>query len=209
MTVKAKLLVVLKADEVEVAASEDAALWQQILVAITSGRPLAAPAERPGRGNAGQESMGDAPPRRNASGNDPASRMAAALDIDLNVLIGACAPQADAPFITLDIHRYEAMRKALPARGSKAVPNISLAGTLLGLWFHYANLGHVSQAQAQAVLDPLGQRDNNPGRGIGNTEWLQTRAGGQFSINPAEISKATTIARCFCTKDWTSYLNNQ
>lgn len=211
MTVKAKLLVLLKADDVEVATSDDAALWQEILVAITSGRPLTPSSEKTARednANARDEES-KAKDQTRKYGSDPHSKMAAALDIDTNLLLGACAPQIESPYIILDAHRYEAMKKALPPRGTKSVPNIALAGTLLGLWFHYSNLGNVTQAQAQAVLDPLGKRDNNPKRGIDNAMWLQARSGGQFAINPAEISLATTIARCFCTKDWAPFLNGQ
>lgn len=207
MAVKAKLSVVLKADDVEVAASEDGELWQQVLQAITGGRPLSAPNPSQAVGSAKADDVrsslrvGDDPPR-----TDPLSRMAAAAGIEPNLLQGACNPTTDAPFIALDAHRYESMRKALPERGPKAIANIAIAGTLLAVWFHYSSQGNVTQAQAQAVLESLGKRDSNAPRGIRNADWLQPRSGGQFAVNPAEISKALIICRCFCTKDWAPFL---
>jgi hypothetical protein len=204
MSVKAKLSVILKADEVEVASSEDAELWQQVLLAITGAKPMVTPSQS-------AAGMSAATPVTAATvggsnGTDPLSRMATAIGVEGPLLQGACSPVVDAPFMTLDAHRYEAMRKALPERGGKAISNIQIAGTLLGLWFYYAGLGNVTQAQAQAILEPLGKRDPNPGRGIANAHWIQSRAGGQLAINPAEISVATKIAECFCTKDWSSFL---
>lgn len=204
MSVKAKLSVVLKADEVEVASSEDAEIWQQVLLAITGAKPMSAPPQ-PAAGPAAATPAATVPVGPPV-GADPLGRMAAAIGVEARVLQGTCSPAVDAPFMTLDAHRYEAMRKALPERGAKAISNIQIAGTLLGLWFYYAGLGNVTQAQAQAILDPLGKRDANPGRGIANAHWLQSRAGGQFAINPAEISVATKIAECFCSKEWSSFL---
>jgi hypothetical protein len=203
MTVKAKLQVLLKADDVEVAHSEDAGLWQSVLLAITANRPLSDTDHA--RQRSAQE-VGGSGGEGGPSSSGPLMKMAGALGIDAQLLTGACNPTVDAPFITLDAHRYEAMRRSLPARGTKSISNIQLAGTLLALWFYYAGLGNVSQAQAQAVLGPLGVRDPNPGRGIANAEWLQTRAGGQFALNPAEISTATTIVRSFCKKEWAAFL---
>jgi len=202
MSVKAKLCVILKADEVEVASSEDSDLWQNVLLAITGVKPMTPRAEQSAPPAAPTPGM----PPAATDGTSPLSKMAAAIGVEVRLLEGACSPSTEAPFMTLDAHRYEAMKKALPARGEKSISNIQLAGTLLGLWFYYAGLGNVTQSQAQMILDPLGKRDPNPGRGIANAHWIQTRAGGQFAINPAEITVATTIAQCFCSKDWAAFM---
>ena len=207
MAVSAKLVVLLKANDVEVAHSDDPDLWQHVLLAITGGGGL----QHTGTGQLAPQVIpdpgADAVPPDGPNANDPLSRMAGALDIEARVLKGACNPSHDAPFLELDAHCYEAMRRTLPERGATAISKIQLAGTLLGLWFYYASLGNVTQAQAQAVLGGLQQRDRNPLRGLNNADWILVRTGGRFAVNPAEISKAVLIARCFCRKDWSPYLN--
>lgn len=208
MSVTAKLSVVLRANDVEVAHSEDPELWQQVLLAITGSKPLGPAAASPTPvGSAGGAPLVERPTTTAGNAVDPLPRFAAAVGVGVPLLQGACDPTPDAPFLVLDAHCYEAMRRALPARGTRAITNIQIAGTLLGLWFHYLGAGAVSQAQAQSALEPLGARDANAPRGIANADWLQARGSGQFIVNPARISHAILIARCFCNRDWTEYLN--
>jgi hypothetical protein len=94
------------------------------------------------------------------------------------------------------------MRSQLPKTGATAITPIAASATLLALWFREAGLGNATQSQAQAVLDTIGIRDQNPSRGIKNSDWLQRRARGQIVLNPAAISKATLLAKCFCSKSW-------
>src|SRR5262249_21858587 len=48
---------------------------------------------------------------------------------------------------------------------------IAASATLLAFWFREAGLGNATQSQAQAVLDTIGIRDQNPSRGIKNSDW--------------------------------------
>ena len=118
---------------------------------------------------------------------------------------GACSPTKTAPYMQLDLHCWEIMKKQLPQRGPTAVSPIVAAATLLALWFQRAGLGNPTQAQAKQVLATINLTDPNASRSIQNTSWLQGRAGGQIVLNPAEISKAIKLAKCFCSKDWSAW----
>jgi hypothetical protein len=105
----------------------------------------------------------------------------------------------------LSFHCWEKMKTDVSMRGPLAVAAIAASATLLSLWFQAANLGNPTQVQAQAVLHTISLRDKNASRSIRNASWLQPRQGGQVALNPAEISKAVNFAKCFCTKDWTTW----
>lgn len=201
-SVKAALTVVLKANEVVVAEVEDAVLWQNVLTAINTGKPaLSADLEHE-----------DATPGGTTS-NSPGTladtsvlaMLAQQLSIEPSLVQGACAPTLEPPYLHLDLHCWEDMRKQVPKRGILAISPIVAAATLLALWFNKAGLGNPTQAQAKLVLGTINVEDPNASRSIQNTTWLQGRSGGQFVLNPAEISKAVKLAKCFCSKDWSSW----
>ena len=201
MVVKADLKIVLKANDVEIAESEDAELWQRVLTAITGSRAAGAPlAASRDEENAG---LRKAAPLQ---ANDPVSRFAAEAAVAVEELVGGISPTVGAPYLVLDAHCWEAMKNQLPSRGVRAISPIQLSATLLGLWSHYASLNAPSQATAQAVLNSLRLRDPNAVRGLRAASWLQARPGGTFNINPAQMSRATSIARAFCKKDWSRYM---
>ncbi len=189
---KAKLTVTLKADDVLVAESEDPVLWQRLLGVIQTGakfedRTSAPQAPAP----AHEEHSVDA---------DPAVlRFAKALNVPIAEIEGALSPSKDAPYITLNMHNWEAFKKAVPSRGADAVSPIGLAGTMLALWIKEAKLeAPPTQALALQVLATINLRDPNASRGIKNTKWLMARPGGVITINPAQVSKAVEVARSFC-----------
>jgi hypothetical protein len=200
---KAKLTVTLKANDVIVAEIEDANLWQQIVAAINGGKsrlPSNLGSAGPEGGAAG-ETVGTAEGSDNVNGKSVA-RLANRLAVDSAAIEGACSPSGDAPYLHLDVHCWEQMRSQLPKTGATAITPIAASATLLALWFREAGLGNATQSQAQAVLDTIRIRDQNPSRGIKNSDWLQSRAGGQIVLNPAAISKAVLLAKCFCSKSW-------
>ena len=201
---KARLSVVLKANEVVVAESEDPGLWQRVLAAINSGSTDslgALPAEAPGQ-------MVTPPPAEAASvgsttkGNGPLSQFAARLGLTSETVEGACAPTLKEPFLHLDMHAWSAVKQQLPERGTKALSPIAVAGTLLALWAKEAGLATPTQSQALKVLATISLQDKNPSRGIRSSTWLQARPGGQIVLNPASIQKALLLAKCFCSQDW-------
>jgi hypothetical protein len=198
-SVKAKLVVTLKADDVVVAEVEDAALWQRVLSAIQGGGGVLASAAVPSLAQRAEPTLSEPPA---ATTSDAVEKMAREIGVQRAVVEGALSPTNDTPFIHLNSHNWEAMRKQLPVRGRTAVSSITAAATLLALWFRSAGLGNPTQAQALAILKGIGEDDKNPSRGVRAATWLIARAGGQVQVNASEISTAVKFAKCFCTKQW-------
>jgi len=203
--VKAVLTVILKADDVVVAEIEDGSLWQRVLTAINAGKsdiptdptPIGATT------GAGLDALHQGTGR--PVGGGAVDHLAQQLGIDAAVVQGACSPTSEAPYMHLDLHCWENMKKQLPKRGQTSVSPVVAAATLLALWFQKAGIGNPTQAQAKQVLAQINVSDPNASRSIQNTSWLQGRSGGQVLLNPAEISKAVKLAKCFCSKDWSSW----
>jgi hypothetical protein len=202
--VKAKLKVVLQADDTVVAESEDAGLWQRILLAINKGDGIldvaaqvntpAAPASDNNRQQSNPAPYGD----------DEMSKLARAIGTSTDNIQGACAPSKEAPYLTLDMHCWNTMKEQTPARGPGSVAPLAVAATLLALWKQAAKLTPPTQAECQKVLATINLRDTNAGRSVQASDWLQSRAGGVIVLNPARHKRAVSIAKAFCSQDWRS-----
>lgn len=218
---KATMSVVLKANDVVVAEVDDHVLWNAVFAAISTGRstlatvaavaaplpipgPLATGVGAPGGHLSGADAM-VAATVANTPSIEPVQKFAKELDVDINVLIGACDPSLSDPYLTLDLHHWEAMRRDLPSRGAKAIAPIQLAASILCLWARHAGIGAVTQIMAQNVLANISGKDPNPGRGLDSSDWLQRKQGGVITINPAKISKAIVVVAGFCKKDWSAW----
>ena len=187
---KATLKIQLLANEVLVAESTDERLWQQVLAAMNNGSND----EQKITQTLTQDSAMN---QKNMPSTGIAS-LAHEIGLDEAVIMGACSPTTVAPFIHLDDHCWESLKKNTPTRGNHSVPPISLSATILCLWFkQIEQAGNPTQKQAQEVLGTIGLTDKNPSRGIKNCEWLQNREGGLI-INPARISQAKAIVRAYC-----------
>jgi hypothetical protein len=201
---KARLTVLLKADDVVVAEAEDALLWQRVLKAINSGSAELAdesPAQRrQGAPPAAEEPT--EPDETHADADSFVGKLARQLGVGQNVVTGACDPTVAEPYLHLDMHNWSAVKTQLPPRGASALSPVVVASTLLALWFRAANLGNPTQAQAQRVLATINVQDKNASRGLKGAPWLQTRSGGQVVVNAAQIERAILLAKCFCLKDW-------
>jgi hypothetical protein len=193
---RAKLTITLKADETVVAEVENPELWQRVLAAIHSESQQILT----GTGPSVKETELSA---LKLSGNSPLDSFAKAIGVSENELVGAMDPSTDAPYLQLNVHCWEAMKRQTPKRGPGAMSPVALSGTLLCLWFREARLGNPTQSQALTVLKAIGAEDKNPSRGVRAAKWLQARIGGVIVLNPAEISTATEIAKSFCLKKWT------
>lgn len=193
MSLKAKLHVKLLADDVVVAESNDEHLWRRVLAAIQG----VGTRQDPDDGK--EEEIGESKEQaRRPSGGVKA--FAKELGISVDELEGACAPGNEPPYLHLDVHCWEEFKKNTPSRGRNSVAAISLAATLLALWFKHAGIeGRSTQTQAKAVLDTIGLTEPNPSRSIKNAEWLQSRGGG-ILINPARQSRAIAVAKAYCTR---------
>jgi hypothetical protein len=201
---KARLSVVLKADEVVVAEAEDALLWQRVLKAINSGSPdlgEAAPNQLRGAAADLAEPLAETT-EESGEADSAVGKLARQLSVGENVVAGACDPTISEPYLHLDMHNWSAVKTQLPPRGASALSPIVVSSTLLALWFRAANLGNPTQAQAHRVLATINVQDKNATRGLKGAPWLQTRSGGQVVINAAQIERAVLLAKCFCLKDW-------
>lgn len=210
--VKASLRVVLFAEKVVVAESDDPQLWQRVLGVIngdpaafaTGARDFFSPRGEGSNEEDGDEEYPSAKSTRLPTG--PIDKFAADIGASVDDVQAACDPQATDPYLILDHEAWEAFKTQLGERGPLAVAPVAAAATLLALWFKNSN-GHANatQAQAQAVLKSINLRDTNAARGIRRSEWLQARAGGQIILNPAKITRAKLFAKCFCTQSWADW----
>lgn len=218
MSVKARLRILLLANEVLVAETDDEALWQEMLGRIAAdpdrdprlGRYAATGDAGPGRETdpqpAGSSSpVAAVPPVKAAStgsvalaaGGEPQARLAEELGLALEVVVGACDPSPNPPYMHLDRLAWEEFKRLNPRRGPAAVPPIVLAATLLALWGRHAGIASVTVNHTQALLETVDVRDKNPTRGLKNCEWLQLRDGA-VKLNPARLERARSVARAFC-----------
>ncbi len=197
MAVKANLRLVLYAGKAEIAESEDNRLWQRVLAAIQKGTT----------GDDQDSEEDDALLQDNEDNEDSnavkklVKKFADELGIPTEVLIGACDPESEKPYLRLDEHCWEFFRNNVPRRGPGAIAPIVISATLLCLWFKYAGLDKPEKNDALAVLKVIGVEDHRPDRGIKNCPWLQLRADGKIFLNPSQISKAKDIAKAFCLKE--------
>lgn len=208
MTVKATLRIVLKANDVTVAESDDAALWQRTLAGITGGPVPPAPANRDGEEVEDKVHTQQMPATPRISGRedfewpaDALGKFASALKLDVTVVQAACEPTSSPPYLHLDDHAWEAFKRNTGERGQNAIPQIGLAATLLLLWFRHSQSGppRVTISQAQEVLKTINLRDKNAARGIRNCDWLQLRDDKTVQLNPAKLSVALSRAAAFCS----------
>jgi hypothetical protein len=203
MAVTADLKIQLLANDVVVAESDDQALWQRTLGAITGAKVT----DPPPTARSAVDPFGAlfslrAEPAPDQLSEDPAEKiraLAGELEVPEDVVVGACAPGTNDPRVTLDHRYWEAFRRNQPERGRGAVAPIVLACTVLALWTKHLGLGPPSQAEGQRVLGTINLRDPNPSRGIRNCGWLQQR-GPLVVINPAEYSRAVALVRAYCLK---------
>ena len=213
MAVKVPLRIVLHAGNVVVAESDDGALWQRVLAAITeqpetrididvrapddaSSADVPAPALP-----AGEPADDGATP---APVDDPVARFAADLGVSREAVVRACAPATEPPYLHLDRHAWEEMRRSTPPRGPGSVAKAALAAALLVVWFRSAHLGSPTMKMVHKVLRTLGIRDKNAVRVIHDAPWAQLRDGA-IVLNLASASRAVALARAFCTQRWTGH----
>jgi hypothetical protein len=189
------------ANEVTVGEIESPHLWQRVLREVHGG--LSPDAERPLTHIESEDIRPNASSTKNSG--KAADRLAQSLQIERSQLEGALSPTTQTPYLTLDVHCWEKMKKQLVGTGVSSIAALAVAGTLLVIWCRIAGLESPTQSQAQAVLATIEVRDKNASRSIRNASWLQSRPGGQILINPAENSKALLLARCFCTWDWSTW----
>ncbi len=200
MKVTASLRIQLMADNVLVAESEDAELWRRVFTAIQRGSSASHGTE--GLDDFSEDAQRTAGQRVNSSskGGEGIEGLALEVGVQPEDLEGACGPRAEAPFIHLDEHYWEALKSKTPVRGPSSISPLALAGTMLCVWFKYAKIASSpTMEQCQAVLRTINLRDANAARSIRNCSWLQARDGGVI-INPAQRSKAVRLIKAYCLR---------
>jgi hypothetical protein len=205
MGVKAQLKIILRANDIEVAESEDAALWQYVLQKISAPRvEEAGEVVQPETPVRMEQQESPVSPRVDSALSDSAlgsvAKFARMLNVPEDVVRGSCDPRCEEPLLHLNLHHWEALKKATPVRGPGSIAPVTLVATLLVLWCDSAGLPPPTKADLNSVLGTIHLRDKNPNRSLKNCEWLQLR-GPQFMLNPAEISKAIALAAAYCRKE--------
>jgi len=206
MSFKASLKIVLKADDVIVAESEDVELWQHVLSQMNQPGSASPATDKTFRQdsetsrNEQEASLFSTEAEESAAQSKrekAITKLAGLLDVEEEVLVGACSPQTESPFIHLDKHHWQELKERLPSRGRNAIPSIVIAASILVLWLDEISDRKPSVDDAQSVLDTIDIRDRNPGRGISNCQWLQER-NGEIVLNPAKTNMAVAVARAYC-----------
>lgn len=192
MVIKAQLKLILTADNVVIAESDNPEIWQAAFQAIQGANV--------------EQVLGVNGSTRNGTIDwVPEEERAAILSLadDLGIepqdLLSACHPRMIAPYIFPNKHYWEAFKHQTAERGRTAVSNAVLAITLLLLWGEKINLERVALRDGIAVLRTIVARDDHASRAVENCPWLQ-KSSGRIVLNPEKISRAIAIARAFCTR---------
>jgi len=189
MVIKARLKLVLMAEDIVVAETDDPQIWQAAFQAIQGDASQLQP-----------ERDEDATVEWVAEGERIAIKaLAKELNVEVQDLMSACHPRPIPPYIFLSKYHWEAFKRNTPERGRNAVSNAVLALTLLLLWAEKAHIEKITVRDGYAVLRAISARDEHASRAIENCSWLQTGGGG-VHLNPEAISEAIAVARAFCIK---------
>jgi hypothetical protein len=189
MALKARLKLVLLADEVVVAETDDPQVWQAAFQAIQGDASRLQPEQDE------DASVEWVPEEERVA----IKALARELRVDVQDLMAACHPRPIPPYIFLSKYHWEAFKRNTPERGRNSVSNAVLALTLLLLWAEKARIDRISVRDGYAVLRAISTRDEHASRAIENCPWLQTGGGG-VHLNPEAISEAIAVARAFCLK---------
>lgn len=197
MATTPSLKVVLLANNVEVASTNDSGVWLATMAAITgAASPFGDSASGPPSTNrtGGDERSNDV-----SNPKDALDSFAEELEIKVDQLVGAASPSMDPPYIHLDHKYWEALKQNTPPRGVGSVPGVVLAATLLLLWNRHAKFGKVGGAMCDAVLATIGHEEKNRARSLKGCEWIQVREDG-LRLNPASTSSALRLTRAYATR---------
>jgi hypothetical protein len=189
MEKKPDLIVRLFAGDTLVDESADAALWQRVLAEIRGLAP--APVARQTAGEL---------PQIGESEDTPIAKLARRVGLATEQVMGSLDPTGESPFIHLNSHDWEALKKNTPLKGPGSVAPSVLAATALVLWQKDCGIGDVTLATVRAVMGTIDLDDPNAARSVGNCDWLQNRAG-RITLNPSRSSAATRLIAAYCRRE--------
>jgi hypothetical protein len=190
MDKKPDLTVKLFAGDTLVDQSTDVALWQRVLSEIR-GLILSPPAT---------DSL---PDQSRIEGQDSSLAIRAfakSLSVTLEEILGSLDPTAEAPFIHLNSHDWEALRRNTPLKGPGAISSSVLAATALVLWQKHSAIGEITLQTVRATMNTIDLDDKNAARSIANCEWLQTKAN-RIALNPSRASAAVRLVKSYCRRE--------
>ncbi len=196
MALKARLKLMLMADDVVVAESDDAHIWQAAFRAIQGNDSAGFPEDE----SVSASDIAWVPEEERTA----ILSLSEELGIEPQDLLAACHPRMIAPYIFLNKRYWESFKRQTAERGRTAVSNAVLGMTLLLLWGEKIHLERVTLRDGMAVLRAIAARDDHASRAVENCPWLQKTAG-RVVLNPERISRAIAIARAFCLQtapDW-------
>ena len=124
-------------------------------------------------------------------------RFAIEIGVSRAVVISACSPIVDPPYLQLDAGRWDAMKASRPQRGPKSIAPIVLVQTLLALWKRAHDGAAPTMTEGQAVLSGLGIRDPNGLRAVKSCTWLAIDDQA-VTIRPGRMVKAISVAKSYC-----------
>lgn len=186
MDKKLDLIVKLFAGETLVDQSTDAGLWQRVLSEI---RGLTA-APKP-------------PAFSGMEGSDASAAVrgfAKTVGVTPEEIVGSLDPTSEAPFIHLNSHDWEALKRNTPVKGPGAVSPSVLAATALVLWQKHSSIGDVTLQAVRATTSTIDLDDLNAARSVGNCDWLQSKSN-RLALNPSRSSAATRLLRAYCRRE--------
>lgn len=190
MDKKPDLIVKLFAGDTLVDQSTDVGLWQRVLAEV---RGMTLPkAATPTALEFSEIETKDASAAVRA--------FAKSVNVTSEEIVGSLSPIPEAPYIHLNSHDWEALKKNTPVKGPGAVSPSVLAATALVLWQKHSNIGDISLQAVRAVISTIDLEDPNAARSIANCEWLQTKAS-RLALNPSRSSAATRLLRAYCRRE--------
>jgi hypothetical protein len=178
------------AGETLVDQSTDVGLWQRVLAEI---REVAAPSPV-------RRTVDESPIHERVDASQTVRMFAKNVNVTPEEIVGSLSPTSDAPFIHLNSHDWEALKRNTPSKGPGAVAPSVLAATALVLWQKHSAIGDVTLQTVRATISTIDLDDPNAARSVGNCDWLQTR-GNRLALNPSRSSAATRLLRAYCRRE--------
>lgn len=190
MDKKPDLIVKLFAGDTLIDQSADAGLWQRVLSEIR-GLTFTHQAT-PKASDSTLIGVGDASAIVRA--------FAKSVGVTPEEIVGSLDPASEAPFIRLNSHDWEALKRNTPVKGPGSIAPSVLAATALVLWQKHSSIGEVTLQTVRATISTIDLDDPNAARSIGNCEWLQNKAN-RIALNPSRSSAATRLLRAYSRRE--------
>ena len=190
MEKKPDLIVKLFAGETLIDQSADAGLWQRVLAEIRGLAPV-----QPSSPKVVEVSATDV-----GNVNAAVRAFAKSVGVKPEEIVGSFDPTTDAPFIHLNSHDWEALKKNTPAKGPGSVAPSVLSATALVLWQKHSGIGDVTLQMVRATMSTIDLDDPNAARSVGNCEWLQNKSA-RIALNPSRSSVANRLLRACCRRE--------